>query len=463
MARIFHARRPEEDPRSMEAIRRSCATASSAASECAECRGWRMEQERHHRFQSGLRADLPGPGVRRALHTDERRSTGQRNADDIDGHLFLPDGRRFLYFWRTPDEARQGIYAASLDVPGSTFVVRASQGAYYDRSGYLLFVEGNRLVSAPFDVASARITGKATEIVERLAFGVGTPWNIAHVSLSDTGVLAYVDAGTPMMQFKWFDRSGHERGVLPVQDVLGFPAVSHDGRRVAVEARDSRTGNSDIWVYDIERGIGHRITTHPAREYLPHWSPDDRSIAFSSNRRSAGPDLHRIDVNGTGEEFLFGSEVADDVTSWDGDGRYIVFNREGDEQNNQGLWLFSVANRRRHPCFSRRIVCFPAACRRMDDGSRTPRADLTAMRYGFGACRRSPVRFALARAPIQRGAAMARSCFMSSLRQGPTKWWRCPFVQVQNWTQAPRCRYSDCRPGLSATSATTRALMGSAF
>ncbi len=291
---------------------------------------------------------VPASGGRCAQATalDETKGRGR--------HLWpslLPDGRRFLYFLGIPDSVRRGIYAASLDVPGSTFVVPASQGAYYDPSGYLLFVDGNRLLAAPFDARATRITGKATVIVQRLAIGVRTHENYAHVSLSNTGVLAYVEAGAPVMQLKWFDRTGREHSVIPVQEPLGFPAVSHDGRRVAVEVRDSNTGNSDIWVYDIERGVGHRVTTHHGREHLPHWSPDDQNIAFSSNRRGAGNDIYRIGVKGSGEEFLYGSEVGDDVTSWNGDGRDMVFNRGGRKPNNQDLWLYSVANRVAIPLF----------------------------------------------------------------------------------------------------------------
>ena len=42
---------------------------------------------------------------------------------------------------------------------------------------------------------------------------------------------------------------------------------------------------ADIWALDVERGVPERLTTHPAFDLTPVWSPDDRLIAFTSNRR----------------------------------------------------------------------------------------------------------------------------------------------------------------------------------
>jgi serine/threonine-protein kinase len=57
------------------------------------------------------------------------------------------------------------------------------------------------------------------------------------------------------------------------------PRLSPDGSRVAVD-RSDETNRGDIWVYEIERGTGTRLSAAPEDESCPEWSPDGRRVAF---------------------------------------------------------------------------------------------------------------------------------------------------------------------------------------
>ena len=39
----------------------------------------------------------------------------------------------------------------------------------------------------------------------------------------------------------------------------------------------------DLWIFDVARGVASRLTTDPANEWDPVWSPDSKEIVFSSD------------------------------------------------------------------------------------------------------------------------------------------------------------------------------------
>jgi Tol biopolymer transport system component len=58
------------------------------------------------------------------------------------------------------------------------------------------------------------------------------------------------------------------------------PAISHDGKQVAFVWGGEKDDNFDIYVKLLDVGTPVRLTTNPAQDLAPQWSPDDRFIAF---------------------------------------------------------------------------------------------------------------------------------------------------------------------------------------
>ncbi len=80
-------------------------------------------------------------------------------------------------------------------------------------------------------------------------------------------------------------------------------ALSPDGKRVAYDRTDPVTGQSQVWVYDLARDVATRITFGAGNAIWPVWSPDGRTIAYSSDRKAAYS-IYLRDASGAGEDTL---------------------------------------------------------------------------------------------------------------------------------------------------------------
>jgi Tol biopolymer transport system component len=99
------------------------------------------------------------------------------------------------------------------------------------------------------------------------------------------------------------------------------PHLSPDGKRLVIKR------NNDIWVIDLARDTGIRLTS--AFSQLPVWSPDGSQIIFQSSTNEVGKrGIVRKAANGVGElELLLnGVNFPHEISP---DGRFILFSRRG--------------------------------------------------------------------------------------------------------------------------------------
>jgi Tol biopolymer transport system component/C-terminal processing protease CtpA/Prc len=123
----------------------------------------------------------------------------------------------------------------------------------------------------------------------------------------------------------------------PVVEIRGMrhPALSPDARRVAFD------WHGDIWICPAEGGPAERVTEDPADEQKPCWSPDGKSLAFSSDR-TGNRDLYVIDLATRRIRQLTFHSADDDAPAWSPDGKWIAFqsNRDSnlDLPLNNNVW-----------------------------------------------------------------------------------------------------------------------------
>jgi eukaryotic-like serine/threonine-protein kinase len=236
---------------------------------------------------------------------------------------FLPDGRHFLYLGGTPftpvGSPTNSIMVGSLDSKETKFLFHNNSNAIF-ASGHLLFVRQNTLMAQAFDSKRLELTGEAVPIaegVEEVATRVQGSF-----SASDNGTLAYLEMGSYSHQLIWLDRSGKQVGVVPGADSYTDPHISPDGRELAYVLESPST---DLWLYDIARGIKTRFTFGSGNE-APVWSRDGSRIAYTSVR-NGNFGIYEKSADGSGHEEVLVKPGPDQIypLDWSPDGKYLAY------------------------------------------------------------------------------------------------------------------------------------------
>ena len=250
---------------------------------------------------------------------------------------FLPDGRHFLFTVRSERPEYHGIYVASLDSNERKRLVSALSNAAYAPPGLLLFFRDGDLLAQKFDVARLEVEGEPTQIVQQVQYLLGSA--NAAFSISETGLLAYMSANDrPTRQLIWADRGGRQ---LATGGQGGYPAISPDGGRIALDRIDPQTGTADIWLIDASRGVDTPLTRHPAYDQNPVWSPDGTRIVFDSSREGPAKLYEKPVSSGVAEERLLDSTTFNRPMDWTSDGRFIVYMNR-DPRTNMDLWALPL-------------------------------------------------------------------------------------------------------------------------
>jgi eukaryotic-like serine/threonine-protein kinase len=195
----------------------------------------------------------------------------------------LPDGDHLLFTaYRTPlDTATIEV----LTISSGERRVLLTGGVYglYVPTGHLLFVVGETIRAVPFDLDTLAVTGSPQAVVEDVAMNLTD--GAAAFDVSETGTLAYlpVDSYVSETNVVFVDRSGKETSAVPGRDRYTNPRLSPDGSRVSVDIR-SANSQGDVWVFDVGRSGGTRISSEDGREFGAEWTPDGRELVYSSER-----------------------------------------------------------------------------------------------------------------------------------------------------------------------------------
>src|SRR6185503_19459139 len=219
---------------------------------------------------------------------------------------FLPDGDHILFTaYRTPIESAT-IEVLSIRTGERKVLLTGGVYGFYVPTGHLLFAVGETIRAVPFDLDRLEVTGTPLPVVDDVAMNLTD--GAAAFDVSETGTLAYlpVDSYVTETDLVLVDRNGGVTAALPTRDRYDNPRLSPDGARVALDIR-SANSMGDVWVFELGRSGGTRITAEGGRDFGAEWTPDGRELIFSSERPFF--DLYRraADATRPAEPLLTGS------------------------------------------------------------------------------------------------------------------------------------------------------------
>ena len=230
------------------------------------------------------------------------------------------------------------IVAQRLPGGPSKIVVRGAHFARYLRDGYLVYAQGATLFAVPFDVNRLEATGQPAAVVQGvMGFTVS---GASLFDISETGTLAYVSGeliGTEASML-WMHRDGGTTAMGALRRDWRAPQFSPDGTRIAFHLDDGR--QLDIYTYEWARDFSTRLTLDSSVDSYPVWSPDGRTIVFSSTPSSTQlANLYWVSADGSGEPHrLTESHERQFASSWHPSGKYLAV----DQQISREQWDLMV-------------------------------------------------------------------------------------------------------------------------
>jgi eukaryotic-like serine/threonine-protein kinase len=247
----------------------------------------------------------------------------------------LPGGR-FLYWAQTVRPENTGIYVAPLANPDQRVLLLLTETAALFVSGgdgrdYLLWLRGGTLLAQEFETAALKLRGEAHAIAGPIP-NIGAIGGVP-VSASANGQLVFNASGSAS-QLTFFDRAGKPLSPVGDENLYNWAfRLAPDGRRAA--ATRDRPGANDLWLLDLARGPTRRFTTASPINVYPVWSPDSRTILFTT----AALRLFRKDSGGSSDE----QRVSDGLypqyaNDWSRDGRFLIYH-EIAPGTQRDLWI----------------------------------------------------------------------------------------------------------------------------
>jgi len=213
----------------------------------------------------------------------------------------LPGSRGVLYT-ACPGNCgiESSIYVFDFAADSGRLLVANAAGAWYSPTGHLLYTDrAGGLYAAGFDPKRMVLTSGVVPVLEDVV-----PVGFA-LSASGSALYSLKGAGAGLSELMWVARDGRAESFDSTWRAdFWYPGLSPDGKMLAVSVRDATT---QLWIRRSD-GTRQKLPQNGTVNWRPSWTPDGRSIAFSSNMAGRGGlddyDIYQAPVDGSAPPHL---------------------------------------------------------------------------------------------------------------------------------------------------------------
>jgi serine/threonine-protein kinase len=243
----------------------------------------------------------------------------------------LPGGRAVLFSASSSQVGWEDAHVEvlSLKTGQRKTVVRGGFYGRYLPGGHLVYLRGGTLYGMAFDIGRLEPAGPPATLLEGIA---ASAYGGGQLDFSRNGMLVYL-AGNPSLQARrklvWIDAAGKMQPFFAAPDQFNNPALSPDGKRLAVSI--GSVGGSDLWVYDLEREIPTKLPTAGHTMLGAVWTPDGKHLVYGSDP-SSNNGVMWIRADGGGEPQPLtrdDTHTGQTPTSVSPDGRFVLISMPG--------------------------------------------------------------------------------------------------------------------------------------
>jgi TolB protein len=184
-------------------------------------------------------------------------------------------------------------------------------------------------------------------------------WDSIQAKLLVTGEVAADDSGRTVFSGKIYDVKS-ERFIVGKRyqtDKSGLRLVAHKmadelmklyGEKSVFSTRvvfvSNRDGNDEIYMMDYDGANQTRITFNKYKDYMPAWSPDQRTIAYTSYKRG-NADLYLRNIY-EGTEILVASKGTNYAAAFSPDGKKLAFCSTMSGDGNAAIYVLDLGTTR---------------------------------------------------------------------------------------------------------------------
>ena len=226
------------------------------------------------------------------------------------------------------------LYVLRLPSGETTLLTENGRNPSWSPTGHVILDREGSIWALPFSLKSLEPSGEAFLVEPGFASGGvskdGTLLCVTSPIISDRSQLTIRDR-----QGKLIDKVG------PPLFRAQNPAVSTDGKKVAVSASRQPEVSNDIWIFDVEGRGRLRLTTDPRSDDGPIWTVDGRRILFrTSSDRSTEADFFVADAEGGSPiETFLDNDLRVAEPAFSPDGGILIYQQRPLDATQFGIWF----------------------------------------------------------------------------------------------------------------------------